>query len=195
MNEHDQLAQARELIQQRRFTEARQILQTVSHPTAQSWLQRIDEAEFGDPFADSRRAPIQPLPPIRLDAAADILISKGWKVITQSQNVMRFSKKQLPSRWIALLAVLVFSLLGSIIVCLAIATGRELHVTLEVTDRRTVVVRSDRGTSEVQPNYAIAAAADLADTVKNGVNYGEAILLGICSMICWWTVAGAGFLA
>lgn len=195
MSAQDRLTQARDLIQQRRFNEARQMLAGLDHPTAQQWLQRLDEVELGDPFAAGRPVTIHPLPPIRLDAAADILITKGWKVVTQSQTVMRFAKKQLPSRAVALLAAIVFSLLGSLIVCIAIASGRERYITLEATERRTVVIRSDHGASEVQAEYAVAAVANLADSVKNGVGYGEAILLGICSMICWWTIFGAGILA
>lgn len=190
MSEHDTLTQARELIQQRRFSEARHILSGLNHPTAQQWLQRIDEAELGDPFADMRRPQEQKLPAVRLDPAADILINKGWKVLTQSQSVMRFSKKQLPSWGITLLATILFSLFGSAIICLAIATSRERYITLEVTDRNSIIVRSDQGTSEVQPTDAVAQVANLAESVKNGAGYAGAIALGICSMICWWTFGG-----
>lgn len=43
----DQMQQARELIEQGRFTEARALLQTINHPKAQEWIARIDQ-EAGD---------------------------------------------------------------------------------------------------------------------------------------------------
>ncbi len=45
------LEQARDLIRENRFNEARNLLKTIDHPTARDWLNRIDEIEI------ARRAP------------------------------------------------------------------------------------------------------------------------------------------
>ena len=39
----DKLQEAKQLIQQKKYDEARQLLRTVNHPTAQKWLAKLDE--------------------------------------------------------------------------------------------------------------------------------------------------------
>ncbi|MBN1679559.1 MAG: hypothetical protein JW966_04655 [Anaerolineae bacterium] len=43
MSAREKLLQARELIQQQRYAEAREILVTIDHPKAREWLSRIDD--------------------------------------------------------------------------------------------------------------------------------------------------------
>lgn len=50
-NEKEQMLRARELIKQKRYDDARAILFTVNHPTAQQWLAKLDEID--PPFGDS----------------------------------------------------------------------------------------------------------------------------------------------
>jgi hypothetical protein len=45
MSERDQLIQARELIQQKRYSEARAILQSLDHPKAREWLAKLDQMD------------------------------------------------------------------------------------------------------------------------------------------------------
>ena len=42
----EKMLQARELIQAKRFDEARQILVTIDHPKAKQWLDRIEKARL-----------------------------------------------------------------------------------------------------------------------------------------------------
>lgn len=55
----EQMVQARDLIGQKRYKDARSILNTVNHPKAREWLAKLDEIELGDPFASDRHAVIQ----------------------------------------------------------------------------------------------------------------------------------------
>lgn len=93
MSIKESMLQARALIQQKRYEEARQILVGVSHPTAQKWLAKIDEItmDFGDPFAETETAPPPGFAP---QYAANP--AAGWPVgmaqVPQSQQQMASSK-------------------------------------------------------------------------------------------------------
>src|SRR5258708_1944031 len=49
------MIEARDLIKNKRYAEARKILETVDHPKAKEWLTKLDEIELGDPFDASHR--------------------------------------------------------------------------------------------------------------------------------------------
>ncbi|KAA3654097.1 MAG: hypothetical protein DWQ04_34780 [Chloroflexi bacterium] len=55
MNAKEKMLKARELIQNKQYLDAREILYTVNHPTAQKWLTKLDEIDPpdlpDDPFA------------------------------------------------------------------------------------------------------------------------------------------------
>lgn len=41
----ESLLKARDLIREKRYTEAKRLLKTVDHPTAKEWLQKLDTIE------------------------------------------------------------------------------------------------------------------------------------------------------
>src|SRR5829696_3714612 len=43
--QRDKMLEARQLITEKRYSEARLILEAVDHPTAKQWLQKLDEIE------------------------------------------------------------------------------------------------------------------------------------------------------
>jgi len=53
MSDDSKMARARELIQQKRYREARQLLRGVDHPKAKDWITKLD-ARLDDPFEDCR---------------------------------------------------------------------------------------------------------------------------------------------
>ena len=52
----DKMLQARDLIKQKRYAEARAILKTVNHPKAQEWLAKLDEIDPEFPEVPQQRA-------------------------------------------------------------------------------------------------------------------------------------------
>lgn len=111
---HAKMMAARELIQERRYAEARQLLVGIDHPTARQWLARIDEIA---PEAAGKAAPPTmqpPMSPRRATPGPDSTVtSKAVPAATGHSPDRR-------SRWqrirlkllIALTAVLVMVLAG-----------------------------------------------------------------------------------
>ena len=58
----EQVQQARELIQQGQYKEARRLLQTIDHPIAEDWLQKVEKL-LKNPAAARKAVASQPVPP------------------------------------------------------------------------------------------------------------------------------------
>jgi len=60
MDVNSQLKSASDLIKQKRYQEAKNILVTIDHPTAKQWLAKIENILMDDPFAGQTSTPIFP---------------------------------------------------------------------------------------------------------------------------------------
>lgn len=73
----DKMERAKTLIQQKKYGEARRLLEGIDHPTAQKWRDKIDDI-LDDPFADtgksSQQAPVQVIVNQRRSSCATIML-------------------------------------------------------------------------------------------------------------------------
>jgi hypothetical protein len=60
MDNNSQMQLARDLIKQKRYQEARNILIKINHPTAKEWIVKIDDI-LDDPFSGQIQKPTKPL--------------------------------------------------------------------------------------------------------------------------------------
>lgn len=175
----EQMLRARELIKTKQYAEARQILKAVDHPKAREWLVKLDELELGDPFA-SALAPATG-PSRLLQEAAAIMVQHDWEPKLQMQDMAQFEKRKSVSSLLAVLLIVLFSLLGSLIVCLAIATAKVEKVTLQADGPGRLKVTSRKGTFGITD---LAQVTSLAQSVRGkGATYASAILLGVVTFI------------
>jgi len=83
----DQMLQAPDLIKQKRYAEARAILQTIEHPKAKEWLIRLDQVAPEKPKREPlTAAPVSPvLPPVQINIAQQTS-SQPVIVVANSQS-------------------------------------------------------------------------------------------------------------
>ncbi|MBN1563969.1 MAG: hypothetical protein JXA10_09020 [Anaerolineae bacterium] len=102
----EQLIQARDLIQQKRYDEARAILHTVEHPTAQQWIAKLNriappgESEIGEtrPSQDTRQ-----IKALMLEAR-DLIMQKNYDA---AHNILEQINHPTAREWLGKLTMLI----------------------------------------------------------------------------------------
>lgn len=111
-----------------------------------------------------------------------MFVQYGWTVKPQRNGRIFIEKNRTPSVWIAAPAILIFSLLGTIIVSLVISAMGTEQILLEIADNKQVRVTRSNYT------YPISQAADaipVAESVATGVGYSEVLILWIIASVIW----------
>lgn len=191
----ERMLEAREHILNKRYSQARAILNTIDHPKAKEWLAKLDEVELGDPFQGIARPQTPPEPPTPqpnpqtrnaaqgarlLQSAAAIFLQNDWQVRYQTEMMVQFEKKRGVNTFLAALLVLLLSLLGTAIVCLGIATAKTERVTLEADVWGKLRVTTSKGTYSVSDALGVT---EFAQSVRAGATYAGAIAGGIIVFI------------
>lgn len=190
-----EMEQAKNLIKAKRYDEARAILQRLNNPTAQRWIEKLDEIEmFGAPI-EAGTARISTPPNMQaypsrnaqqlLQAAISVFLHHDWTVSSQFNDMVHVEKKRAPSSLGAAALIVLFGLIGMCIVLLAIANSKTEKVSLQgLPDGRVQVINRKRMTLITNPSQV----ESLAKSVKKGANYGATLALGIGSTLFWFFV-------
>ena len=199
----DQMLRAKELIQSKQYSEARAILETVDHPTAKQWLDKLNEIapedDLGDPFVNVREvdsryqqykalgkqqssasqsmtsSPAQPDNNILQNAVA-IFLQNDWQLTAQMDTMVQVEKRRSPGSGGAAFLIVLLGLIGMLIVLAAIATSKVEKVTLQLQSTGRVQVLNRNQSFTVTD---INELLPLAKSVKKGATYGATLALGI----------------
>ena len=187
-SDREKMLRARNFIQHKQYSEARGLLEQINHTKAREWLAKIDEVELGDPFEKTVPPQTTPAGPssnslMLLQNAVSVMVQNGWTLKAQMNNTAQLEKPRSPNRVASTIAILLFSLLGSLIVCLKIANASKESVTLRVVGSGMLYTRTTKETFVIED---LDDAIDLAQSVPTGINYASAILLGIVMTIVYW---------
>ena len=189
-----QMEEAKNLIKAKRYDEARKILQRLDNPTAQRWLEKLDEIDmFGAPISAAPAIPPPSRKPSRpanndqrlLQHTTSLFLSRDWTVATQFNDMVQLEKKRAPSSLGAAALLALFGIIGMFIVLIAIANSKFEKVTLQaLADGSVQVANRNRSFTITSPNQA----EKLAKSVKKGANYAATLALGIGATIFWLVV-------
>lgn len=182
--EQSKMLEARQLIEQKRYTEARQILETVDQPKARDWIQKIDAILYGDPFVNNpvaMQVPPQVQPVVSASAAllpavAAVMSQYDWELKMQMHDTIQFQKRKGPNTLLSAIVIVLFSLLGTLIVCAAIATAKMETVTFQPDGRGGLRVTSSKGTYTVKTAFEVEP---IAKSVGRSATYASAIIGGL----------------
>ncbi len=176
----DQLLRARSLIEQKHYTEARSILVGIDNPTAREWVAKIDKLALGDPFQKSVQTNVKPAKPSLLQPAINIMTSNNWEIVAATQDSAQFKKRKGPNTWIAAFVIVVFSLLGTAVICAWIAASGFVNASLRDKGDGTLTLVSKFGTYDVTD---LGYLDQWARSVKRGATYGASIGGGVVIFI------------
>ena len=112
--------------------------------------------------------------------AIGIMLEHGWQMKTQLGNTVYFEKRKLPNTVLCLILILLFSFIGALIVCAAIATSGLETVRLTQVGNRSVSVISRKKSGLISSREELI---EVAVSVKDGVTYAGAITLGIIGLL------------
>lgn len=171
-SEQDQMNLARTLIEQKRYTEARDILTELDNSLARDWVFKIDQILLGDPFQSTVPALPQQRGPSLFQSAVGIMTSHDWEVVTFAHNVAYFKKRKGPNSLVAGIVVVLFGLIGCALVCLSIATSRFVTVSFTELADGSLVMTKKNGEF---PITDLRHVEEMARSVKRGPTYIGAI--------------------
>jgi hypothetical protein len=191
-DDRNKMTQARDFIQQRKYKDARILLENINHPKAIEWLAKIDEVELGDPFERKQSLQVAPSALSRTTVAllqntVALMVENGWDLKIQTNNITQLEKQRRPNKLASTIWILLLSLLGSLIVCLVIAGSKKEIVTLEIVDNK-LYFRHGYGTYHVKN---MDDAKNIAESVPSGIGYSSAILTGIVVTLIIWACLAA----
>lgn len=171
-SEQDQMNLARTLIEQKRYTEARDILTELDNSLARDWVFKIDQLVMGDPFQSAVPAPPPQRGPSLFQSAVGIMTSHDWEVVTFAHNVAYLKKRKGPNGIVAAIVVVLFGLIGCALVCLSIATSRFVTVSLTELADGSLVMTKKTGNAQITD---LRYVEEVARSVKRGPTYVGAI--------------------
>jgi hypothetical protein len=184
-SEQDQMNLARTLIEQKRYTEARDILTELDNSLARDWVFKIDQILLGDPFQSTVPALPQQRGPSLFQSAVGIMTSHDWEVVTFAHNVAYFKKRKGPNSLVAGIVVVLFGLIGCALVCLSIATSRFVTVSFTELADGSLVMTKKNGEF---PITDLRHVEEMARSVKRGPTYigaiAGAVLVTILVYLC-----------
>ncbi len=184
-SEQDQMNLARTLIEQKRYTEARDILTELDNSLARDWVFKIDQILLGDPFQSTVPALPQQRGPSLFQSAVSIMTSHDWEVVTFAHNVAYFKKRKGPNSLVAGIVVVLFGLIGCALVCLSIATSRFVTVSFTELADGSLVMTKKNGEF---PITDLRHVEEMARSVKRGPTYigasAGAVLVTILVYLC-----------
>lgn len=184
-SEQDQINLARTLIEQKRYTEARDILTELDNSLARDWVFKIDQILLGDPFQSTVPALPQQRGPSLFQSAVGIMTSHDWEVVTFAHNVAYFKKRKGPNSLVAGIVVVLFGLIGCALVCLSIATSRFVTVSFTELADGSLVMTKKNGEF---PITDLRHVEEMARSVKRGPTYigaiAGAVLVTILVYLC-----------
>jgi hypothetical protein len=179
------MEQARELIREKHYSEARSILKTVNHPKAREWLKRLDEIapsdvdDIAEPDWSSLSAPANS--PLIQDAIA-IFAQRDWSMLSQSPGVVQMEKKKGTNPWASAILIVILGLLGALIVAIGSATSGKAVATIKPETAGGISVTIKGKTRYANTQKEIDR---IAKSVK-GVSIATALFLGAVSWILWY---------
>jgi hypothetical protein len=180
----DTLERARDLIKQKRYSDARQILESVNHPTAIKWLAKLDEIELGDPFETTfapKSKPKRTRSGLSLDDAIAVFAQQNWAILSQSPTVVQMEKKKGVNAWAGALLIVFLGVLGAILVAIGSASSSKAVATIRLDDTDNMSVHLNKQTKQLFNRSDLEA---VAKSVR-GMSVGTALLLGVVSWILW----------
>jgi hypothetical protein len=187
MDIESSLGEARELIQVKKYSQARSILESLGdNPTAKRWLAKLDDVElFGGSAVKKRGVDDSTMSRRMMDDAILLFTQQGWNVKVQMTEMVQLEKKRGPSGIAAFLIILLFSLLGMFFVMLGIATAKTELISIRHEGDGTLSLIGQKQNMRItRADQAMA----FATSVKNGVSYGGALAMGIAAFVFWLVI-------
>jgi hypothetical protein len=184
------MLEAKSLIQQKQYDEARTILETINHPTAEQWLAKLDAME-----APRQRTNHYPLeaedPEDLLDDAVAIFVERGWVVTSQTNESIQLEKLRGVNRnsMIAFLLIFGITVFPFLFMLLAIALSGKERVLLQVDSRGRVRITGTKTNAKLR---TAADAIPVAESVK-GVGYRGAIKIMVWITVILSAIVIVGF--